>query len=105
MGGDSGSKKKKTEEPAPATPATTLQAFMPGFDTMIAQQLGMGGYGNPSDLLAYMNSVQTPMQIPTNSLPPPSAPGKEPKNSGSGNRFNGMARKMMAEDPRVRWGR
>lgn len=90
-GGDSGSKKKKTEEPAPATPATTLQAFMPGFDTMIAQQLGMGGYGNPSDLLAYMNSVQTPMQIPTNSLPPPSAPSKDKTKGGGGGFRDRMA--------------
>jgi hypothetical protein len=83
-GGDSGgSKKKKADQPAAATPTAMQQAFMPGFDSMIAQQLGMGGYGDPSGLLAYMNSIQTPMQIPTSSLPPPAAPGKA--NSGGGN--------------------
>lgn len=85
MGGDSDSrKKKKSSEPA-TIPTTTVQPFMPGLDSMIAQQLGMGGFGDQASLLSYMNSIHTPMQVPTNSLPPP-ASGKN-KNGGDDTNF------------------
>jgi hypothetical protein len=60
-----GSSKPQNKEPA-ATPVTTtpLPAFMPGMDSMIAQQLGMGGYGDPTSLLAAMQAIHTPMNIP-----------------------------------------
>lgn len=44
---------------------TTVPAFMPGFDSMIAQQLGAGGYGDPNTLLAQMQAIQTPLQVPS----------------------------------------
>lgn len=101
-GGGDDKKKKKASEPAATPSPTALQsAFMPGFDSMIAQQLGMGGYGNPSDLLAYMNSIQTPMQIPTNSLPPPST-GKDKggNRSGGGSSGNQYIQQVLAASGR-----
>lgn len=66
MGGSSGggNTQKKTDEPSAKVTTTTSPAFMPGFDSMIAQQLGMGGYGDPNTLLAAMQAIQTPLQIP-----------------------------------------
>lgn len=71
-GGSSKKKTEKKEEPAPAQATYQQAAFMPGMDSMIAQQLGMGGYGDQSSLLSYMNSIQTPMQMPV--LPTPGTP-------------------------------
>lgn len=60
----------------------TVPAFMPGMDNMLAQQLSAGGYGAAPDLLAYMNAIHTPMQIPTTTMPPVST-GKDTKNKTS----------------------
>lgn len=77
MGDGSDSIKRPSRKDEPSTVTTTpAPAFMPGFDSMIAQQLGMGGYGDPSTLLAAMQAIQTPMNIPA------FKPGATPKSTG-----------------------
>lgn len=58
--------KNKSNEPAPATGSGTYQqpSFMPGMDTMIAQQLAQGGYGDMNSLLASFAPIFTPMTMP-----------------------------------------
>lgn len=64
MSGDSGKRKKNDPKPTTPEPGPTVQAFMPGMDSMLAQQLSQGGYGQPNDLMAHFQSVYTPMQMP-----------------------------------------
>src|SRR5690606_1571490 len=65
MSGGSGSKKKKAaDEPAKEMATYQQAAFMPGFDTMIADQLAQGGYGSPDSLLAAFEPIFTPMTVP-----------------------------------------
>lgn len=85
MGGSSKkSTSSKKEEPAiPGTGAMMTQpAFLPGNDTMLAEQLAAGGYGSAPDLLAAFQQTFTPMQLldtrpganPAPTTPPASTP-------------------------------
>lgn len=82
-GGSSKKKDRKKDEPTQAEPAMVMQpSFMPGMDSMLAQQLSMGGYGDPNTLLAAFSPIFTPMQIqdmrpgatPTPTTPAPATP-------------------------------
>lgn len=82
-GGSDKKKNRKKDEPQEASPAMVTQpAFMPGMDSMLAQQLSMGGYGDPSSLMASFAPIFTPMQIqdmrpgatPTPATPAPVTP-------------------------------
>lgn len=59
-------------------PMTTISPFMPGQDTMLAQQLGAGFGQSPEAMLASMNQYYRPMQVadysPQPTLPTPTTP-------------------------------
>jgi hypothetical protein len=86
MGGSSDSKKKNKKADEPQAQATYSQpSFLPGMDTMLAQQLSMGGYGDPNSLLAAFSPIFTPMAIPdmrpsATPAPTPSTPAPTPSN-------------------------
>lgn len=69
-------------DPTYPVPRQIVQPGMPGQIDQIAQQLGMGGYGNPADLQAHMGQFYKPMSMPNygaTPIPPPdpSAPPAE----------------------------
>ena len=81
MGGSSKKSSSKTEEPKVTT--STVPAFMPGWDSMIAQQLGQGGYGDPNAILAQMQAVQKPNQIPSMGYSPTTPNGTPPTSTAT----------------------
>src|SRR5690348_4139784 len=90
-GGSSGGKKpsNKKDEPAAPTPGSTVPAFMPGMDNMIAQQLQAGGYGNANDLLGYFQQLYSPMTLPgSNVVQGGPAVGSGSGGGSSGNGFD-----------------
>ena len=111
-GGGSSKKKsssKKDETPVPgSSPLMTQPAFMPGNDSLLAQQLAAGGYGSVPDLLAMFQQTFTPMQIldtrpgatPTPTTPPPGTGG-----GGGGTGGSGQYRSPSAGGRGAGWGR
>ena len=47
-----------------STPAQAFPAFMPGQADMLAQQIGMGFGQDPAAVLAYLNQIYKPVQMP-----------------------------------------
>lgn len=87
MSGGSDKKRKKKEEEPVAGPTYSQPAFMPGMDSMLAQQLSAGGYGDPSSLMAAFAPVFTPMQMPDyrpGATPAPTTPSTGNNNGGGG---------------------
>jgi hypothetical protein len=65
-GGGGGGKKNKTEPAVPAAPANmSIPAFMPGNQSALASQLGMGFGGTPESFMqSPLMSLFQPMSIP-----------------------------------------
>lgn len=90
-GGGSSNKKStpaKKEEPIiPGSgPMMTQPAFLPGMDTMLAQQLAAGYGMNPNDLLAQFAQTFTPMQVldtRPGAIPAPGVPSTPSTGSNS----------------------
>jgi hypothetical protein len=90
----SGGGKKTAATKAEAKPSPVqyqqIQPFMPGMQNMLAQQLTGGFGGNPQDLMAYMNQLYAPMNMPLQSVIMSPTPPTEPTPARNGQKKNGQ---------------
>lgn len=84
--------KKSAAKPAEAKPAPVqyqqIQPFMPGMQNMLAQQIAGGFGGNPQDMMAYMNQLYAPMNLPLQSVI--MSPPTDPTPAHNGQKKNGQ---------------